>query len=175
MSEIISRKEAKEIGLTRYFTGKPCKHGHVAERWVSKHVCSTCLSLAKKVYRKNNAEEVAAYQKKYMKDNRETLRIKEAEYRRKNPHYNRNKCAKRKYAKKNSIPSWYSKQDETYYRYLKEQCRYLEKITGIQFHVDHIIPIQGKLVCGLHVTENWQILEAYKNIIKRNKFNPEDN
>jgi len=30
--EIISRKEAKALGLTRYFTGKPCKHGYIAER-----------------------------------------------------------------------------------------------------------------------------------------------
>jgi hypothetical protein len=32
--EIISRKEAKAAGLTRYFTGKPCKRGHVVERRV---------------------------------------------------------------------------------------------------------------------------------------------
>jgi hypothetical protein len=34
MPEIISRAEAKARGLTRYFTGKPCKYGHIAERYV---------------------------------------------------------------------------------------------------------------------------------------------
>ena len=34
-TEIISRKEAKKIGLKRYFTGKTCKHGHIEERIVS--------------------------------------------------------------------------------------------------------------------------------------------
>lgn len=41
--EIITRKQAKERGLKRYFTGKPCKHGHVAERYYSGAHCLICL------------------------------------------------------------------------------------------------------------------------------------
>lgn len=33
--QIIGRADAKALGLKRYFTGKPCKHGHIAERFVS--------------------------------------------------------------------------------------------------------------------------------------------
>jgi hypothetical protein len=40
--EIISRKEALEHGLKRYFTGKPCSHEHIAERGVSNRACITC-------------------------------------------------------------------------------------------------------------------------------------
>ena len=40
--EIISRKEAKEKGLKRYFTGKPCPNGHISERLVSNHGCIRC-------------------------------------------------------------------------------------------------------------------------------------
>ena len=40
--EIISRKEAKARGLTRYFTGKPCKHGHIAERDTGAGRCVEC-------------------------------------------------------------------------------------------------------------------------------------
>lgn len=39
---IISRKEAKEKGLKRYFTGKPCKHGHICERYVNRGACIEC-------------------------------------------------------------------------------------------------------------------------------------
>lgn len=41
MPEIISRKEAAARGLKRYFSGKPCPHGHLAERFVS-HGCVEC-------------------------------------------------------------------------------------------------------------------------------------
>ena len=44
----ISRPEAKRLGLTRYFTGKPCKRGHVVERQVYNHSCVACLALADK-------------------------------------------------------------------------------------------------------------------------------
>ena len=41
----ISRKQAKEQGLAYYFTGKPCKHGHVSVRQTSKGVCEECHRL----------------------------------------------------------------------------------------------------------------------------------
>ena len=40
--KIISRKEAKGLGLSRYFTGKPCKHGHIAERDTGAGRCVEC-------------------------------------------------------------------------------------------------------------------------------------
>lgn len=40
--EIITRKQAQAEGLKRYFTGKPCRHGHVAERWVANRGCIEC-------------------------------------------------------------------------------------------------------------------------------------
>jgi len=46
--QIISRAEAKAKGLKRYFTGKPCKHGHVAERQVFNATCVDCQRAANK-------------------------------------------------------------------------------------------------------------------------------
>jgi len=50
--QIISRAEAIERGLTRYFTGKPCPKGHVAEHWVNGRACVEC--------RKASAEKITA-------------------------------------------------------------------------------------------------------------------
>lgn len=59
----------------------------------------------------------------------------------------------------------YKKIDDIY-----KKASYLTETTGIIHHVDHIIPLQGKLVSGLHIPSNLQILTANKNCTKHNKF-----
>lgn len=74
--------------------------------------------------------------------------------------------AKRKSSKLKATPKW-SELDKI--KIVYEKAKWLEEITGIKYHVDHIIPLQGKNVCGLHVWQNLQILEDKLNISKSNK------
>jgi hypothetical protein len=55
--DIIGRGEAKALGLKRYFTGKPCKRGHIAERGVSSQNCMECMRGHKRERRAANLEE----------------------------------------------------------------------------------------------------------------------
>lgn len=49
---LISRAEAKALGLKRYFTGMPCKHGHIAEGYVaSTNCCVVCKATSNQKYR----------------------------------------------------------------------------------------------------------------------------
>lgn len=60
--EIITKKQALELGLKRYFTGKKCKQGHVSERYVSK---STCIQCAKESVEKRIDEIRERQREKY--------------------------------------------------------------------------------------------------------------
>jgi 5-methylcytosine-specific restriction endonuclease McrA len=78
--DIISRKDAKAQGLKHYFTGKPCKHGHVELRQTSSESCMECLRANAKKHAANNpkTEEQkaakAAYDREYVAANRDKKR-----------------------------------------------------------------------------------------------------
>jgi hypothetical protein len=62
--EIISREEAKAQGLTRYFTGKPCRNGHLAERYVGGNTpCVVCDAENQTRYVKANPDKTRAWQR----------------------------------------------------------------------------------------------------------------
>jgi hypothetical protein len=81
-------EEARSKGLVRYFTGKPCKYGHLAERMTSNKTCVECHRLKQvslyradpepgkqraRRYHYENKEKVAAKAKIYQQRNRERL------------------------------------------------------------------------------------------------------
>jgi len=73
----VSRQEAIAKGLKFYFTGKPCKRGHVAERHTNNYICIRC----EKVYRIDNKEAIAGYYKVYYADNKEVISEQKRIYR----------------------------------------------------------------------------------------------
>jgi hypothetical protein len=75
--------------------------------------------------------------------------------------------AKRHAAKLNRTPQW---ADLMAIKEIYRIARSLTVSTGIKHHVDHVIPLQGKLVSGLHTEANLQILMWRENMIKNNKF-----
>lgn len=77
---------------------------------------------------------------------------------------------KRRNRVQRAIPAWANK---SAIAAIYEQATRLTKETGIPHQVDHIIPIQGKNVCGLHVEHNLQILTKTLNLKKRTHFDPD--
>lgn len=78
---IVSRLEAKARGLKRYFTGKPCKHGHVAERFVCSWSCVACVC----VWQADNPDKVRERKAAWNANNQERASIKKAAWRAANP------------------------------------------------------------------------------------------
>lgn len=101
---------------------------------------------------------------------RKSSRLRSSRWRKNNKDRARYLDAKRRAAKLNASPKWLSIEqlEEVYDFYII--ARMFQYYTGLEYHVDHIVPLQGKLVCGLHVPWNLQILEARENIAKNNKF-----
>ena len=151
------------------------------------------LSSKQKEYYLKNKEEILSKQKQYYQDNREHRleivkcyasvnkdKIKDylKEY---SKLYNKNnrpkitaQTAKYRASKKNRTPGWLTEEDFSAIADFYILAKALNEATGESYHVDHIIPLQGELVSGLHVPSNLQILTAAENTAKNNSFDIEE-
>ena len=156
------RAEAIAEGKDKYFTGRPCKIGHVAERRVSNGCCVDCELIKHSKWKAENpdkmreaglksyakhSEKRREYARQYREANPEL--VKQAQKRktpeRKAKHAMNESLRQRKL--KHATPSWLTKEHE---QWIKDIYMASAKIEGATA-VDHIVPLQGKNVCGLHV------------------------
>lgn len=189
----ISRKEALAKGLKTYFTGNPCSKGHVAERYVNGWGCLEChkkyyqnnrerrkeydkeyyqnnreyrLEYHKEYYR-NNTESISGYHKEYCQNNPEYFKEHHKEYRQSNKAKVNAYVIQRLKHLRRATPSWVDLREiETFY--YEAWCK--TKETGIPYHVDHIVPIRGRNVRGLHVPWNLQVIPAQENMRKGSRL-----
>ena len=105
------------------------------------------------------------YRKEYYKENKERIKQKTSYYRKMNPAKRASLNARYRTSKINRTPAWAD---------LEEILDVYQEAKYFSMVVDHIIPLQGRLVSGLHVRENLQLLTNEQNCSKGNKFNPID-
>lgn len=111
--------------------------------------CKSCTSDAHKIY-----------QKEYYLENKEKIDIKNHNHYENNKEMYLEKSAKRRATKLNATPKWYE----------NEEINELYKQSSKEVHIDHILPLVNKLVCGLHCFDNLQAIPAKENLSKSNKF-----
>ena len=80
------------------------------------------------------------------------------------------RAAMRRAKKLNATPAW---AERFFIRQAYELAKLRTKITGIQWHVDHVVPLQSKLVCGLHTHHNLRVIPASINASKSNRYWPD--
>jgi len=185
-----NRAEAKALSAKYYFTGKPCKHGHIALR-KTKGSCVECMKTEWKESAAKRAEYFSAYNKskagqaskqKYYETNREQViaranarpeeikRGYKKEYKKRNPELCKALVSVRRRRHREATPLWITAEDKLAMRNLYLQAQNLSRRTGERYVVDHIIPIMSQKVCGLHVPWNLQIITQVENLKKSNKF-----
>jgi hypothetical protein len=72
-------------------------------------------------------------------------------------------------SKKSATPNWLDDSMEESIQDIYWLADDLRKVSPDNYHVDHMVPLQGKNICGLHVPWNLQVLPADLNISKKNK------
>jgi 5-methylcytosine-specific restriction endonuclease McrA len=185
-----TRAEAKAMGAKYYFTGEPCKHGHIAPR-KTKGACVECLKAEwaqaaetrAEYFREYNRNEAVREKKHgWYLENREQV-IKAAatrpavllrEYRNAWKEANKTqvradtKARRRKH--RDATPSWLTRRQKSEIRQLYQIAITMTQTTGEQYVVDHIVPLRGGEVCGLHVPWNLRVITQDENLKKSNKL-----
>ena len=185
-----TRKEAQDSGAKYYFTGEPCKHGHIAPR-KTKGSCVECL----KVEWQEAAEKRADYFREYnkredVKERKndwyeahkeqviqaaatrplEVKRVYQKAWKDRNTIWVRADTKARRRKHREATPSWLTREQKGQIRELYKIAITMTKTTGEQYVVDHIIPLRSEIVCGLHVPWNLRVIPRQENLLKSNKL-----
>jgi hypothetical protein len=174
------------LPLEDFYNDKSSKDGKTVK-------CKVCTKLYSNQYKAKHKEDISAYSKEYNRkhyqENREARLEWQKEYRLENlderreydrkqskVYYSNNKdaamekSARRRAIKAQAMPPWV---DETHLKRLRsiyKTCKNVSERTGKVHHVDHIVPLKGDNICGLHVWWNLRIIPARMNLSKGNKL-----
>jgi hypothetical protein len=185
-----SRAEAKATGAKYYFTGEPCKHGHVAPR-KTKGACIECLkvewekgNIARAEYfqQYNQSEAGQKAKQGYYERNRETViaraaarpleekRVFQKAWKDRNVLWVRADTKNRRRKHRQASPPWLTRKQKQEMRELYKIAMTMTKTTGEQYVVDHIVPLRSEFVCGLHVPWNLRVITQEENLKKSNQL-----
>lgn len=188
-----TRAEAKALGATHYFTGEPCKHGHIAPR-KTKGACVECLKAewvksagARAEYFREYNRQPDTKERKHAwyQENKEAVIANAAtrpahvrrEYQKawkaRNTVWTRADTKARRRKHREATPPWLTPRQKSDIRQMYQIAITMSQTTGEQYAVDHIYPLRSDIVCGLHVPWNLRIIPQAENLKKSNTLPPD--
>lgn len=186
---IAAQKRAATAAVSKPIIKKECKvcAADITEKYKSRKglYCETCFKDYMRAYREENKEKIAAQKKAWSIRNFEHKAAQDRGYAQQNPEKRRE--ARLKWAKANPgldkaakqqnyverklrRPNWLSEDDAWMISEVYELAAVRTELFGFSWHVDHIVPLKGKLVSGLHVPHNLQVIPWVENLRKGAKF-----
>lgn len=153
MNSLTPRQTAKTLGRTRYI-GKVCiRHPELdGERVVRNATCVQCQRDFVRTRPGRSASQKRVLAGRVI-SGRDAARV-----------------AKRKAAKIQATPAW---SNDFFIGEIYELAKLRERMVGGRWHVDHIVPLQSVIVCGLHVESNLQVIPGPRNESKGNRHWPD--
>lgn len=176
MPKLISRAEARTSDLSTFFTGRACQRGHFAPRYTSNGHCLPCNNQQSNDWSKANREAKRQHGKTWYYANLEEERERSRKRRQEKPDECRaavNRWFEQNPGKRNSYAAARRARllDATPAWLTIEHLKAIEQIYAdcpAGWHIDHIVPLQGENVCGLHVPWNLRPLDQPSNNAKFN-------
>ena len=153
---------------TKLYNGNPCKRCGAVVRYCSSRSCVACDR--DKIRRRSLEGHYRAEQRRRYHENPDGERQRVREWKRVNRAAVAAANAARRANKTNRTPKWLTKDQKRAMRKMYADAARLTRVTGVNWHVDHIVPLMGQTVCGLHVPWNLQLLTAVENSRKGNRF-----
>lgn len=168
MEKACSRcRETKPFDLFHKHKGKP----HGLALW-----CKECAKTnARRCYKNLDPAKRLEKKRSWQDKNREYVNHYNNEWRKLNSDKHAERQAKRRAQKLQATPLWLEDHSRAHIKRTYSLAKLMTEITGESYHVDHIVPLSGKNVCGLHVPWNLQVLPADINLKKSNKFEGDAN
>lgn len=121
-------------------------------------------------YRKENRDKYRATIVAWSAKNPEKVKLYAAKTKANNKGKVNAHTVKRRLAKINRTPKWLTADDHWMIEQAYELAALRTKLFGFTWHVDHVLPLQGKLVSGFHTPYNLQVIPGADNVRKSNTF-----
>jgi hypothetical protein len=165
-----TRKEALAGGYKRYSTGVACVRGHIADRRARTGECLDCRAAFLVNWRNKNPDKVKQHNDTQYVNHTQKIKEHVKKWAKKNPSKVLSYTRASQTKKRMRNPKWLTTDERWMIGQAYELAALRTKMFGFAWHVDHILPLQGELVSGLHTPYNLQVIPGVDNVRKSNKF-----
>ncbi len=132
--------------------------------------CKPCLREQVRNWIKTNKEYINLWQKDYRNKNKQKINASQKKWRNNNKGKKNADNSFRNASQLQRTPKWLTKEQKQEIKQFYVMASELKEVFPWTQCVDHIVPLRGKDVCGLHVPWNLQILSAKENMEKGNRY-----